>query len=44
MVQGRGSCNHHAERKKGYPHTHCYGHAVNLAFADKVKQSKICDL
>lgn len=44
VVQGRGSCNHHAGRKKGYPHTHCYGHVMILALADKVQQSKICDL
>ena len=23
-------------------YTHCYGHALNLAVADTVKQSKIC--
>ena len=37
----RGCCNHHTGRKPSSLH-HCYAHALNLAVADTVKQSKIC--
>ena len=40
-MQEGGSCNHHAGRMSGL-YTHCYGHALNLAVGDTVKQSKIC--